>query len=556
VPGDLFVSLPRLRAPAADGTVLAHPPLSDLADRVERNRTAFRQARVSIQGVALPELRRLAVDEVRVAAQGYFRDAGEPVPASASESLFVAGHQPELFHAGVWLKNFALGALAGQHGASPLNLVVDNDTAKSTSVRVPVASRDPATVHLVTVPFDHFAGEIAYEERAVNDEAHFADFPRRVAEVAAGWGFRPIVADLWSDVLAQAVRTRLLGERIASARRGWERRWGCHNLEVPLSLLSQTEAFARFACDLLDRLPDFHTAYNGAVRDYRRRHGIRSRNHPVPDLARDGDWLEAPFWAWRAGGVSPKSWRRNRLFVCSATGAWQLRAGEEPWPDLPKSRSVSHWQRLEAEGFKVRTRALTTTLFARLLLADLFIHGIGGGKYDELTDALLARHYGIEPPAYLVLTGTLHLPLTPFPTSADDLHAAARRVRDLYWNPQRHLAPTVAERPDVRAVLAEREALTAAEPTEPGARWERYRQLRAAGDRLRPLVQPAIEEAKRQAERAAAEVSANALLRRRDYACCLFPESVLKPFLTQFGGPKTPAPAGLRSGGGGGPGRD
>ena len=42
----------------------------------------------------------------------------------------VAGHQPELFHPGVWFKNFALHRLAHQHGALPINLVVDTDTAK------------------------------------------------------------------------------------------------------------------------------------------------------------------------------------------------------------------------------------------------------------------------------------------------------------------------------------------------------------------------------------------------------------------------------------------
>ncbi len=75
---------------------------------------------------------------------------------------------------------------------------------------------------------------------------------------------------------------------------------------------------------------------------------------------------------------------------------------------------------LEAEGFKVRTRALTTTLFARLFLADLFIHGIGGGKYDELTDAIVRRFYGFEPPRYLVLSATRWLPLPSFPVTSDD----------------------------------------------------------------------------------------------------------------------------------------
>ena len=61
---------------------------------------------------------------------------------------------------------------------------------------------------------------------------------------------------------------------------------------------------------------------------------------------------------------------------------------------------------LGQRGLKVRSRALTNTLYARLFLCDLFIHGIGGGKYDEVTDDMIRRYYGIEPPEYLVLSAT------------------------------------------------------------------------------------------------------------------------------------------------------
>ena len=46
-------------------------------------------------------------------------------------SIFLAGHQPQLFHPGVWFKNFALDRLARRHGAVAVNLVVDSDTIKS-----------------------------------------------------------------------------------------------------------------------------------------------------------------------------------------------------------------------------------------------------------------------------------------------------------------------------------------------------------------------------------------------------------------------------------------
>jgi hypothetical protein len=236
-------------------------------------------------------------------------------------------------------------------------------------------------------------------------------------------------------------------------------------------------------------------------------------------LARDGDWLESPFWAWRAG-----IGRRERLFARTINGRLQLRAGQEQWPDLPLAGDPAAWLRLEQEGFKVRTRALTTTLFARLLLADAFVHGIGGGKYDELTDELIASFFGFEPPGFVVVTGTLRLPLPRFNASVDQLHAAERAVRDLDWNPQRHSSG------DWR----EKHAALLKEPSESRRqRRSRREALKNLNAEMRPLLADKRRQAQDLARRLSSEVRANAILGQRDYAFVLYPEEELRRFLTQ-----------------------
>src|SRR5205807_10573314 len=101
-----------------------------------------------------------------------------------------------------------------------------------------------------TISFDHWTGEVPYEERSVRDEGLFAGLPSRMEPIVAGWNFVPMLAWFWKEVCKQAERTTLLGERLVAARRAYERRWGCHNLELPVSLLCRTESFARFACHL------------------------------------------------------------------------------------------------------------------------------------------------------------------------------------------------------------------------------------------------------------------------------------------------------------------
>ena len=138
--------------------------------------------------------------------------------------------------------------------------------------------------------------------------------------------------------------------------------------------------------------------------------------------------------------------------------------------------------------------------------------------------------------AYHVLSATLHLPLPAFPSTADDLAHAERRVRDLRWNPQRHLSAEQLANPDVKALVEAHAALAAGEPpyAEHTERRECFRALRRIADRLRPFVAEQVPVAEAESARVRSEVDANAILQRRDYAWVLYPEETLRPFLTQF----------------------
>jgi hypothetical protein len=520
---ELSVSLPRLRAPVENGQILAAPPLDEIGALLEANRRNLNSVHIFSIGKSLAELRALARREVVAASSRYHRDAEEPVANVASDVWLVAGHQPELFHPGVWFKNFALHQLALKHGATALNLVVDTDAAR------PALLHAPADGRLARVPYDRSSAETPYEERFVEDETAFAELPKRMEAITAQWDFEPMLASFWRDVMKQAGRTRLLGERLAAARRTVERRWGCVNREAAMSLVCQTEAFAWFAGSVLAELPAFHAIYNQTVQDYRREHGIRSRSHPVPDLTADGEWLEAPFWAWRKGQT-----RRGKLFARRKSSAWDLRVAGESWPSIPHGRApmVEAWRALETQGFKIRSRALTTTMFARLFLADVFIHGIGGGTYDELTDRLIERYFAIPAPAFLVLSATLLLPLPRYPDATKQVRALEQRWRDLVFKPERFVEKNDKTEPLARAKQEwiARAGLTHEE------RVERYHRIREINARLLPYVLPQTQrvqvdhlEQQRRAEQD--EIAA-----RRDYAFCLYPEEMLRTFFLKSDG--------------------
>jgi hypothetical protein len=255
----------------------------------------------------------------------------------------------------------------------------------------------------------------------------------------------------------------------------------------------------------------------------------------VPDLTKEGDWLEVPFWAWRTG-----QGQRRRLLARHTETGIELRAGEEQWPHLPRpaggdaANLVRAWQELEAHGFRVRSRALTNTLFARWFVADLFIHGIGGGKYDELTDAIARRFYECEPPEYMVLSATLLLPLPAFPARPEACRRLGRQLRDLHYNPQRRLLENSLTTPAIRNLVTQKQTWIARQPQTAAQRRERFQVLRALTEQLRPLLADEENQTRQELGRCEQEVQANAVLQRRDYAICLYPESQLRPFCEQF----------------------
>jgi hypothetical protein len=519
----------RLRAPAEDGGLLAVPPLGAAGALVASNGGRLDDWDHDFQGRRAARLRHLARRQVLEASRAHLArfDLDLPERLDPSVPWIVTGHQPELFHPGVWVKNFATAAMARAQGGVGLNLVVDNDLPKSTTIRVP--QRLDGTLRVPRVDFDAWSGDAPYEDLEVRDEELFASFPRRVREVLDPAIADPLVDDFWPRVLRRVGPTRNLGLRFAAARRDLEASWGAHNHEVPLSALCETEAFLWFASHLLAQLPRFQRTHNDALARYRQRYRIRSRHHPVPALAEQGEWREAPFWIWTA--AEP---RRRPLFVRQLPRHMELRAGgdDRPWLELPLGPdreaccAVERLHSLPAQGIRLRTRALTTTMFARLLLGDLFVHGIGGAKYDELGDEVIRGFFGVEPPDYLTLSMTLWLGLPGSLASRAGVEAAARALRDLAYNPDRHLG-TPPPREALPWVEARRQALLAPVETHP-ERLARFQEIRRCNEALQRWVVPSRDALRQELGALEQGVRQNQTARSREYAFVLHSEGRLR----------------------------
>jgi len=521
------------RAPQEDRTALVEPPWGEVPALVKANLDRRARYDYDFDGLPLGDLARQAREELVAAAIRWtssYRDvSGER--REPGGGVFLAGHQPQLFHPGVWLKNFALGTLARQHGAVAVNLVIDSDTIKSSTLRVPGGSTSAPQVALV--PFDQSGPIVPFEERRILDRSTFLAFGQRAARQIATLVSDPLVRQYWPLAIERSREVDNLGACLAQARNRLEEQWGLTALEVPQSEVCRLPAFARFAVHLLARLPRLGMAYNEAVAEYRRLHRIRSTAHPVPDLAAEGDWMEAPFWIWTL-----RDPRRRRLFVRGERRRTVLSDRQEVEIDLPYAedgeieRAVERLVALPGEGVRLRSRALITTLWARLVLGDLFLHGIGGAKYDQVTDAVIERFFGLPPPGFVVVSGTLLLPVPRQRPTAAEVRAIDRRLRELTWHPE-----TAADQTTCLGRCRELAELAAAKARWIGtpqtaenasARWREIRRINAA---LQPWVAADRERLVARRGALAAALRTEVILAWREYGFCLYPESSLRDFL-------------------------
>ncbi len=522
-----------VHAPREDRSALVEPPFAEVSGLVAENLLRRGEYAYDVQGKRLVELARQARREL-IAEAGRWTSAYRNVDQRSvgpKTSIFLAGHQPQLFHPGVWFKDFALGALASQHGAVAVNLIVDSDTIRESTLRVPGGLA--AAPNVAAVALDRSGPAVPFEERRIVDRPMLADFGRRAAEQIAPLVPDPLVRQFWPSVVGRMKEVDHLGACLAQARHQLEGQWGCDTLEIPQSRVCDLESFTWFACHLLAQLPRLRTVYNEVVGEYRRLHGIRSTAHPVPDLAAEGPWLEAPFWIWTADDPHRRHlFVRQRRAEILLTDRNHLEISLPLEPDGDASRAVEKLAGLAARGVKIRSRALITTLWARLVLGDLFLHGIGGAKYDQVTDALIARFFGLESPGFLVLSATLLLPIARERTTVEDLRLVESRLRELTFHPERFLGGVDA----LPAAQGEAAELAAAKrrwirtPQTPDNARTRYLEIRRINQALQPWVEAERQRLLRQIVPLQASLRAEPILSSREYSFCLYPEATLREF--------------------------
>ncbi len=525
----------RYRAPTESGQAFCDPPWGTLNEMLAANGGFRVNASHKIFGHSLVDLAGEAQRSLIQSALAYTRSyADVDGPLSSSSPLVITGHQPELVHTGVWLKNFAAAKLASRSGGIAINLVIDNDLCRSPAIRIPTGTIEHPRVE--TVAYDKISEELPFEERRIEDRSVWNSFGKRAAKTLEPLVADPMIANWWQEAVLSHNSSHI-GAAIAQARHRTELDWGCKSLEIPQSLVCQTTSFRWFAVHLLANAAKVRASYNDALAEYRRAHHLRNHAQPLPDLTEVDRWIETPFWVWTADNP-----RRRILFVRCKKGELLLTDRSNFADVLPISpednpaQSVEQLTTWEGQGIKLRTRALATTMYARLLLADLFFHGIGGAKYDQVTDAICNRLFGFAPPPYATLSGTLRLPINHQPFSERSQSELRQELREIAYHPEVEIAKLALDKKDRAKVDAlKRKKIDWVHTTQtPENAAKRHQNITAVNLALQSWLAPRRTQLERELALSEQRIRANRLLESREYPFCLFPRETLRNFLLDF----------------------
>jgi hypothetical protein len=516
------------RAPRQHGSALIHPSLDQVPEMIHTSESLREQRDRRLGNILGDARKRLIHDSIRYTSayrETSWVDArlGDVYSGQANvPSVVMAGHQPSLFHPGVWFKNFALDRIGKQMNFVPINLVIDNDISSAASIRVPTLDPIRDRLGMSLVAYDTTGGNVSYEQSRIHDHAFFATFDQRVHRALGGLVDDPCVFSLWKHARVAIRRCTVAACALAQARHALEGDLGLQTLEIPMSVATRGSDFARFAIEILADVDRFVEIYNQQAIRYRLAHGIRSSAHPVPNLRVEGEWTEIPLWVY--GDNAPQ---RRAVWVRRSGDLFTLsdRQSVEMTLDLSdRDAAAQTWARSVHADMKLRPRALLTTMYARWILSDLFLHGIGGGKYDQVGDAIAAEFFGIAPPPHCVMSATVLLPLSGMrvPT-AEKLQEDRQHLRNEMRNCQFSPELFVENQSDEIGRLGQRKRELLADIPAPGRRAKWHAEVTQLNYQLSDRLSQTRADLSARLFDTEAQIAQRKILDSREHSFCIYP---------------------------------
>jgi len=411
-------------------------------------------------------------------------------PLRQAHCLIATGHQPWLWHPGILAKDLAANTAARRFNAEPIHLVVDQDSLDEIMIEVPIMKGRNLSAERVVLVSCQPTVPLCCQPPA-DAGTMYKRLMRFIQRHKA-----PIPVDLEPliNALEGLPECRTLAEQMTAVV---SRLWRPFLPDMPVIFSSELAGLQGFA-NLVDQMradpQHCATCYNQAVATW--------PNAGIAPLLTDPERVELPLWAlnWQRA--------RRRVFADVTHGAAPLR--------MEDGSSLDH------NCETLAPRALLLTALFRADYCDLFIHGIGGTVYDQLTDQWIDNWLGRTLAPKTLVSADLHLPFDVPIAHANDM------IRAKWW--KHHLPHNLDRVLNLKGPQVARKHILLQQMNDDRDRARRagaFREVHAINMELIHRYPETLSEAQRKMNDTQLGVANRDVAAKRDWCFALYPSEQL-----------------------------
>ena len=532
--------------PKKNEEIFIDPAYEDIPGLIDLNKERFQSYYFNINGIPFSQFREQVRSETLKKAGKYsdkiwalcsnLNIAGTENISCVKDSytpkndIIQTGHSPALVHPGVLIKHSLVNSIAKKVNGIGINMVVDNDAGNNNCLNIP----DINDLYSSVEKMEYHPGirNLAFEETRYVDSTQLPTFKERILKSLHNPDMKKAFEDFMNMAIKLSGETLQFSDLFTYARYAFLTGFGINNLEVPVSHISETDSFLNYFLYITANAKSFVRIYNAKLREYRRLKKISSKANPLPDLMEKGFVVEIPFWMWK------RDEPRKSLFASMSNDSRISIICEnkivEHFDFGGRNRSTDNLKNLErlkiliSHGIKIRPKAIANTMYSRMFFSDLFIHGIGGAKYDLITDEIVRAFFGVEPPEYATISATMHLPYKPFDVSKENVNALKHVIKDMGYNPDRYATDEIMEDTEMISLINEKKYLIAKASHNTKEKHLAFDRIKQLNGLMKDKIIPLIKMKEKEMGGLEKKIKYNSIVKNRDYPFCLYPESKLQ----------------------------
>jgi hypothetical protein len=437
------------------------------------------------------------------------------------KNIIATGHQPTWHHCGILAKNLITACFAENTGGCSIHLVLDHD-ACDTALVFPQIDNS-GTWHFDKIAIEHGQNLLPLELRPPPPQEKIEKLINSIAHLLPN----QFCSNIWSEYLKHKAGKmpsfRNIADFITCFQSTLNSALGFNMMYLPVSQLSESDAFLDFAASIIADSLNFVRSYNNAISRHieeKKLHSSETIRLLTVDYSEN--LVELPFW------LLPPDGERMPLYV-KTDKSGKIRFGETfVNVDSPKNLKNA----IRQSNCRLRPKAVTLTLFTRLFLADWFVHGIGGALYENITDHILNEYYKIKNLRFGVSTATMTLPIFEHTNSTTESIAELKHsLQKAKHNPERFINEYLINKEPVISLLAEKKRLvqTAKDRSlSPETRKSAFTLIFSVNKNLAKYAGEKLHSLDKKIKLVQNRIQSDHVLNYREYFFGLFPEKILK----------------------------